>query len=306
MKKVTLSVGIPAYNEEKNIGNLLKTIIDQKQLSYKIESVYVICDGCTDKTVEIVEGFSKKHNFVKAIEKNDRGGKASASNMIYRLNKSDYILTIDADMIFAKDDDIESMIREITKDINLNFVGPRHCPIPAKSFMGKLAVVSYLSFEDAYLKLNGGNNFYAVMGAYLLTKKFAKTIKYPAGAQADQSILYAWATRKNKNGFNLIKEANVLFRTVTTFRDWRILGVRSVISDKANTAKFFGEEILKEYYMPRRLFIASLLKWFFKSPFYMTGSIIMNIYIRKFPLKEKMPVGGIWEMTQSSKEAITI
>lgn len=313
MKKVSVSIGIPAYNEEGNIATIIKTILYQKQNSYKLEKIYVICDGCTDKTVEIVKEIAKKNKEIYLIARDTRSGKVDGLNAIYQTNQSDYILTIDADLVLAKKDDIENMIRVITKDKKLNFVGPRHIPVKPTSMMGMFAYISYLSFEEAFLQINSGNNFYTVMGAYLLSKKFSKSIKYPKYAQADQTILYAMATRKSKYsplghkaGFKFVPNAAVLFRTVTTFKDWRILGTRSVISDKANTASYFGEDILDEYYMPRNLFIMSLIKWFFKSPFYTVGSILMNIYIRKFPLKAKMPEKGMWETTMSSKEAITI
>lgn len=313
MKRVTVSVGIPAYNEEQNISTIIKTILRQKEINFVLENIYIVCDGCTDNTVEIVSKLSRNNPKIKLTNRNIRSGKVGALNKIYEINKSDYILTVDADLAFAKDDDIDEMIKVITSDRNLNFVGPRHIPVKPKSIMGMFAYVSYLSFEEAFLKINNGNNFYAVMGAYLLTKKFSKAIKYPKYAQADQVILYAMATRKSKysmlghtGGFKFVPSAAVLFRTVTTFQDWRVLGTRSVISDKANTASYFGEGILDEYYMPRTLFVRSLIKWFFKSPFYTVGSVLMNIYIRKFPLKAKMPEKGMWETTMSSKEAIAI
>jgi len=304
--KPTLSIGIPAHNEEGNIEFLLKSIFRQKQHFFILEKVYVICDSCTDNTVNIVSRLSKKYKNLKIVERKKKSGKANNLNLIYKLNQSEYILAIDADLVFQKNTDIEEMIKVIAADKDLNVVVPRHIPVPASSWMGKFAVVSYLSFADALWKLNDGNNFYASMATYLLRKKFSKTIHYPKEVQADQTILYALATRKNKNAFKLVKNAGVYFRTATTFMDWRILGVRSVLRDKANTVEFFGEEILKEYHMPRKLFITSLIKWFFKDPISTIGSVLMNIYIRKFPLKSKMPVGGLWEPVESSKVGIQI
>lgn len=313
MKKVTLSVGIPAYNEEGNIKNILETILRQKQISYHLENIYVVCDGCTDNTVNIVKSLSKKNPKISVIERTIRSGKVGALNKIYKVNKSDYILTIDADLVFTKDDDIEELVKVIKSDKKLNFVGPRHIAVKPKSIMGMFAYYSYGSFEEAFLKINNANCFYSVMGAYLLTKKFSKSIRYPKFAQADQVILYAMATRKSKyskfghpGGFRFVWKSAVKFRTVTTFYDWRVLGTRSVVSDKANTVNYFGEGILDEYYMPRNLYIKSLLKWFFKNPFFLTGAVLMNIFIRKFPLKKKMPKNGMWETTMSSKEAISI
>lgn len=313
MKKVTLSLGIPAHNEERNITNILKTINAQKQKSFQLENIFIVCDGCTDNTVSIVRKLAEKNKQIKLTEKTQRGGKVEALNTIYKANKSDFIMAIDADLVFANKTDLEELIKVITSNKKVNVVGPRHIPVESSTLMGKFAVVSYLSFEDAFLRINNGNCFYASMGAYMLRRKFSKSLRYPPHAQADQTILYAMATRPtkfskygNKDGFKLVKKAEVYFRTVSTFHDWRILGTRSAIADKANTASYFGEDILSEYYMPRRLFFFSLLKWFLKSPFYTLGSILMNIYIRKFPLNSKMPKKGIWTIAESSKEAISI
>lgn len=308
MKKTrpTLSIGIPAYNEEGNIENLLKSLLSQKRELFKLEKIYVVSDMSTDKTDKIVIRISKKNKIVELIVKDGRSGKATSLNLIYRLNKSDFVMAMDADLLFEKDCDIDLMMKEILKDKNLNYVGPRHVPVPSDSIMGKFAVVSYLSFEDAVLKLNDGNNFFSSMGVYLLTKKFSKTIQYPRNTQADQTILYGLATKKNKNAFKLVKNARVYFRGVSTFSDWRLLGTRSVIGDIRNTAEILGEEIYEIYRMPRKLFVFSLLKWFIRDPFNTLGSVIMNIYIRKFPLKEKMPINGVWETTPSAKIGIEL
>ena len=99
MRKVTLSLGIPAYNEQGNIRNIIKTILRQNKNYYKLEKVYVVCDGCTDNTVSIVSELSKSNPEIELIEREERRGKVSALNKIYEVNESDYILTIDADLV---------------------------------------------------------------------------------------------------------------------------------------------------------------------------------------------------------------
>ena len=50
-KKLTVTIGIPAYNEQENISCLLRSIIKQKAWSYRLQSVVVVCDGSTDGTL---------------------------------------------------------------------------------------------------------------------------------------------------------------------------------------------------------------------------------------------------------------
>lgn len=305
MKKSTLSIGIPAHNEELNISNLLQSIIKQKRISYVMNDIYVVCDGCTDNTSLIVKKFSQKYKYIKLIEDKRRVGKSERLNTIYKLNKSDFVLTLDADIVLDTDMEIELMLEEMKNDKNVNVVGGRYIPIKQTSLMGCFSNISYLSFEDAFMKLNSGNNYYALMGcASLIRKNFSKTFTYPKGTISDQNYLYAMATKNNKNGVRIAKSTRILFKTVSTFKDWRILGVRSVYADKQNIVSLIGKDVLDLYTMPKYLLINSLMKWFFKSPFYTLGAIFMNMYIRKFPYKKVMPKNGMWTLTSSSKRLI--
>ena len=59
MEKITLSIFVPCFDEEKNIINALNNIKESvKNISYEI---LVTDDGSKDKTVEIVEKFKKEN-----------------------------------------------------------------------------------------------------------------------------------------------------------------------------------------------------------------------------------------------------
>ncbi len=117
---------------------------------------------------------------------------------------------------------------------------------------------------------------------------------------------YAKATEHDERAFELVRDAILLFTTVTTFRDWRILAVRSTAGDKTDATNRFGNDILNRYQIPPQILIASLARWFIKHPILLTGSIIMNIYIRIFPLKREIVKDGIWIPTSSSKQNIVV
>lgn len=302
--KPTLTIGIPAHNEENNIAQLLDSIQNQQTSNYRLNAILIVCDGCTDNTVKIVKTIARKNKKIKLVECNIRSGKASVLNIIYNNTRTDLLLTMDADLIFNTKDSIEKMIDRIISSNKIKVVGPRHIPAKAGTIFGHFARYSYLSFEDAFLKLNGGSNSYAIMSVELMKRDFYSSFRFPKGVIADQAYVYAKATQKSLMGFTLVKEAEVLFGTAQTVKDWRILSARSVRGDKADVVNFFGKKVLKNYSMPKFLLFKSLTKWFFKNPFYLTGSVVMNIFIRLFPYQKQLIEDGVWEIVTSSKKVI--
>ena len=67
-RSLRLSVGIPAYNEEANIGRLLKALLNQELPRWlKLEEIVVVASGCTDRTEDIVRSFEEQDERVKLV-----------------------------------------------------------------------------------------------------------------------------------------------------------------------------------------------------------------------------------------------
>ena len=295
-----MSVGIPAYNEEGNIKQLLESIQKQTQTLFILEKIIVIMDSCTDRTAEIVAQVALHDKRIVYVERKIREGKSSALNVIYEMNTSDLLFVPDADIILSDEQILNEMVKVFKLYPKTHLVSARHIPAHPTTLMGEFARYSYLSLEDSFMQLNDGNNFYSVMSASMITKKFADSFRYPKHTLSDQNYLYAKATRNNNEGYKFASKAKVIFKTVDSFSDWRLLATRSVIGDKADIAKHFGKGILQEYTIPKYLVIKTLLIWLIKHPFFIAGSIFMNIFIRLFPLHQE-PLNGMWEATKSSK-----
>ncbi len=303
MKTFTLAIGIPAHNESGNIENLLCAIYKQKSKNFILKQIIVALDGCTDNTEQIVAKLSKKHKEIKIINDKKRRGKAYRLNQIYKACNTDLLLSLDADLLPKNSTMISKMIREF-KNEKVNVVGGRFVPTPQKTFVGKVSNISYQSFEDAVLKLKNGNNIYSLMGGcHMVKMSFGKKVVYPKGTVSDQNFLYMNAVKNNLQGYIVSKESEVYMKTVSTFKDWRILGVRSTSADKQNVYKYFGDAARQEYYMPKKLFAMSLMKFFVLHPVLTLGSVALNLYIRTFPYSSE-PENGIWITTISSKSGI--
>ncbi len=91
----SVSVVIPAFNEEKNIGKCLMSIYNQDYPREKIE-VIVVDDGSKDRTKQIAQHFC-----AKVLNQNHKG-KSEALNLGVKNAAHDIIFTIDADTILEK------------------------------------------------------------------------------------------------------------------------------------------------------------------------------------------------------------
>ncbi|MFH1470726.1 MAG: glycosyltransferase family 2 protein [Candidatus Micrarchaeota archaeon] len=91
----SVSVIIPAYNEEECIGKTIQSILSLDYPKKKLE-VIVVNDGSKDKTAEVA-----KHYTVKLINKKN-SGKANSINVALKHAKGELVAIMDADSFVTK------------------------------------------------------------------------------------------------------------------------------------------------------------------------------------------------------------
>ncbi|HUV67634.1 MAG TPA: glycosyltransferase [Sedimentisphaerales bacterium] len=96
---LVVSIGIMAYNEEANIGQLLRCLLEQQTSSYLIKEIIVVASGCTDNTESIVREFIGQNQTIKLLVQPCREGKASAINLFLRHAQSDILVMESADTL---------------------------------------------------------------------------------------------------------------------------------------------------------------------------------------------------------------
>lgn len=99
-----VSVIIPAYNEEKTVGEVVKTVSN----SGLIHEIIVVSDGSTDATP-----FVAKAAGAKVIVLKDNLGKGGAMMVGVQECKHDIILFLDADLIGLKADHVQRLIEPV-------------------------------------------------------------------------------------------------------------------------------------------------------------------------------------------------
>ena len=97
-----VSIGIMAYNEEANIGRLLRSVLNQKFTHGHLKEIFVVASGCTDRTEEIVRDFAKQDKRIKLLIQTQREGKASAINLFLSKASGDIFILESGDTVPAK------------------------------------------------------------------------------------------------------------------------------------------------------------------------------------------------------------
>jgi len=134
-----VGIGICAYNEEKNIGYLLESILCQNLRKIKIKEIFIVSDGSTDKTDSIVRGFISLDEKVKLVTMEQRSGKWVSINKFLEIAVSPILVLASADIILDKYA-IENLCSSFIYEEKLGIACSR--PVPVNSmdyFMGYVA-----------------------------------------------------------------------------------------------------------------------------------------------------------------------
>lgn len=111
MKGIKVSVIVPVYNSEKYLRRCLESIIKQ---TLKELEIIVINDGSKDKSLNIIEEYSKKDTRIKLINQKNMGSGQAKNNGIIQA-KGEYICFVDSD------DTIENiMLKEMYSSSRIN------------------------------------------------------------------------------------------------------------------------------------------------------------------------------------------
>jgi glycosyltransferase involved in cell wall biosynthesis len=94
MKTPRISIVIPTYNEEKDIGKCLESLRDQSIENF---GVLIVDDGSTDKTIDVVKKFKDV-----GVIKGEHKGTAFSRNLCAENAKGEILVFVDADMTFDK------------------------------------------------------------------------------------------------------------------------------------------------------------------------------------------------------------
>ena len=278
-KKPTVTIGIPAYNEEENIGKLLKRLLSQKRENYVLDKIIVVSDASTDKTNLIVKSFKNKK--VKLIRFENHSGQSIAQNRILRETSSDILLLIEADTLPFGEDTIQNLIKPLSLDGSLAMSVCKSVAVKPTTFVEKVLYKGHELKADVFKEWKNGLNIYSARGQAMkaLTSTFYKTLFWPNDVPEDS---YTYLRLKESGmGMIVVEGAKVYFRLPATLKDRMNHNVKFYTGKSALREHFPKSLLESEYRVPVILIITKSLNHFLKSPFWtifvIGESILMNM-----------------------------
>lgn len=136
----TVTIIIPAYNEEKSIARTIESALASEYPRDKLE-IIVVDDGSKDNTYKIAKKFEGFGKFKIRVFTKKNGGKGSALNLAIKKSKMDIIISMDADT-FIEPKTVRRMIAYFYKK-KITAVTPSMGVYKAKGILQRVQQVEY-------------------------------------------------------------------------------------------------------------------------------------------------------------------
>ncbi len=244
-KKLTVTIGIPAFNEEKNIRYLLESIFEQKEDGYFLEKVLVISDGSTDNTVNIVKNMKNKK--IMIVDAKNRLGKAVRFNYLLKKNNSDIFIQLDGDVVLKDKETLKNIIKPFLKDSTIGVVNGSVQPVSPTTFVERLSHFGFEIWQESKKILGKKAERYRSIGQIrAFSKEFTKHFCLPRGTDHYEDIYSFYYALSNGWKMVNVLDAIVLYRLASNFKDYINQMVRH-LQPHNELEKHFDKEILEKY-----------------------------------------------------------
>jgi biofilm PGA synthesis N-glycosyltransferase PgaC len=207
---IQCSIGVMAYNEERNIGNLLRGLCAQQLDTVSIAEIVVIASGCTDDTCGVVENEMTCDARIRLLVQEKREGKMSAINLFLQNARYGIVVIINADVL-PEDTCIERLVAPFA-DPSVGITGGR--PVAINSMDDLPGFAAHLLWEMHHqISLAEPK-----MGELIAYRKFPE-LKILPDTVDDEGIVEELVHRKGMHKV-YVPDAVLYLRGPTTARDF--------------------------------------------------------------------------------------
>jgi len=223
---LNVTIGIPSFNEEKNILNLLRSIVKQKSEHFTICEI-IISDDSSDNTIRLIEQFAdSSETAIRCLHHSSRMGVGNAWNEIFLNAKGDVIVMYDGDVI-PHEDSIQQLLSALRGRVVLAISNSK--PVRSTSVAGRAAI--YVSSWLRCVRIKRLSQYTAIGRGLSIQAEVAKRITIPSDIIAVDLYLECRVLEFKLNiAYN--DQAVVYFRPPDTVADFNSQVLRSLEGHK--------------------------------------------------------------------------
>lgn len=294
---LSVNIGIPAYNEEKNIASILNSITKQNIHGFKLNKIFVMSDGSSDNTNPIVQNMSKKNKKIILKINKKRYGKTYSINNLLKISKSDILILLDADVNISKKDFITKIVKSFTKDRNIGLVAGNPVPFNPKNLFNISEQASFFSWILLKKIKDNNKSIFSAHGRILaLSKKFYKNL-FIEDTPGDDQFIFLSCIKKGFE-FRYVKEAIVYYKLPQTSVDYLKQNIRFRMSLKRKK-EIFGN-VFTENNLKINKILLKFIAAFFENPY--KGFCWFILYsLGTISLINRKEANPIWDISKTTK-----
>jgi glycosyltransferase involved in cell wall biosynthesis len=274
----TVTVGIPAFNEERTIHSLLQQVSSQRDGNgVEIREIVVLSDGSTDGTSEIVQRLSSMDDRIRLSAHERRQGMSAAVNDIFRLARSDILLVMNADASLDGSDAIARIGRVLVPVAERRTCTVDIFPAPATTLVGKAGYFS-AKLRSCVVPVRP---FYSFRVCFGLTRPLFSKMRIPDSVIAAEAYVFLKCLQMGAIVTHL-KDVRVSYHEPSTLRDFLNMRIRYQ-KERQQLRTLFGDRALAEAKLSGSFLIATLLRCARSDPLSASVWLMLSIVARLSP-----------------------
>jgi cellulose synthase/poly-beta-1,6-N-acetylglucosamine synthase-like glycosyltransferase len=273
----SVSVIIAAFNEEKVIADKLNSILDSDFPPGKLE-ILIGSDASTDKTADIIKGFSGSIHPIRLTEFQERRGKPSVINDLVGLAANEIIILTDANVLFDKETIFK--LSSHFKNEKIGLVGANILNVGQMKDGISHQETSYIARENRikyYEGVRWGTMMGPFGGCFALRKELFKPV--PANFLVDDFYICMQVLKQDFLCINELKA--ICYEDVSNDIKQEYKRKSRISAGNFQNLKEFSEFVFKPFSPLGFCFIShKVLRWL--SPFFLLISLICLAILSSF------------------------
>jgi glycosyltransferase involved in cell wall biosynthesis len=296
---LSVTVGIPAFNEGANIGRLLAQILRQQEDGFKLEQLVVVSDGSTDDTCAAVERMRAVDGRITLVAGAERRGRSARQLEFMRLCRSDALVSFDGDVLLRDPDVLARLVAPIAAGADL--VSGGLVAAPTRSLLEN-ALASGLRLRNRVsAAYRGGDNVYTCHGPVRAFSRRAYQTYACRDGSAEDAYSYLWA-KQHGFTYHFAPDVNVEIKLPGTLRDHWLQSARFQQNQSELRRYFPASMVRSAFRLPPLLCLQALLDELRSAPGYTLAYIII-LGLTTVTTQKKSSGSSTWTIATSTKKS---